>query len=535
MTYESFITRFDKVKPTQRGVMVKCPAHDDGSASLSVGKAKDGGVLVHCFAGCSTESILASLGLTTKDLFAKEQEPTKPFVAIKTQQPSETAKPVIDKIYSYTDSLGRELYQAIRLKPKSFRQRHQVDGKWIWNMDGVERVLYRLPEVSQADCVWIVEGEKDADRLVSLGFTATCNVGGAGKWLDAYTESLSGKHIVICGDNDEPGKKHVDLVFESISAKAKSVKIVKLPNSVKDVSDYVESFQIMEDAIKALDDLERSATPHIYGVKMPVYSMADISPLYKQQVDQSNTVQLNLSNWLPAFNRIRPLIPGELCLIIGDTGTGKTAILQNIATLSGLTTLMFEMELPMELLFERFFAIRAQLSCREIEQEYKSNGAFSHSSIMAQFPHIFICPESKITLEALEQIIIRSELKIGSKPALVLIDYVQLIQGKGTRYEKTSDIAEGLKVLAKSTRTIIVVTSQVARQTGQEEIGLHSGKDSGSLENSAGLVLGAWRDDEDPRLLTVSVLKCTKGGAGLKIPCEFNGETMTITQRPYEP
>lgn len=96
----------------------------------------------------------------------------------------------IDTAYSYQDALGREVFQVVRMVPKTLRQRHMANGKWIWNMEGVERVLYRLPEVLKAQRVWIVEGEKDADNVARLGFCATCNVGGAGMWLDAYTDAL---------------------------------------------------------------------------------------------------------------------------------------------------------------------------------------------------------------------------------------------------------------------------------------------------------------------------------------------------------
>ena len=54
--------------------------------------------------------------------------------------------------------------------PKSFRQRHLVKRHFVWKMDGVTRVLYRLPEILSAEEVWIVEGEKDADNPQSLGF-----------------------------------------------------------------------------------------------------------------------------------------------------------------------------------------------------------------------------------------------------------------------------------------------------------------------------------------------------------------------------
>ena len=175
--------------------------------------------------------------------------------------------------------------------------------------------------------------------------------------------------------------------------------------------------------------------------------------------------------------------------------------------------------------------MKAKLACSDIELEYRNVGGFGSRAVMSQFPNIFICPESRITLEQLETLIIKSELKIGEKPVLVLIDYVQLIQGPGNRYEKTSNVAEGLKVLAKTTKTIIVVASQVSRSDGQEEIGLHSGKDSGSLESSAGLVLGACRKADDPSLLMLKVLKSTKGGAGTEIACNFDGCKMLITER----
>ncbi len=74
----------------------------------------------------------------------------------------------------------------------------------------VRRVLYRLPEVIKAQTVCVTEGGKDADNLAKIGITATCNCGGAGKWRDDYSESLRGKDVVILGDDDEPGRAHVN-------------------------------------------------------------------------------------------------------------------------------------------------------------------------------------------------------------------------------------------------------------------------------------------------------------------------------------
>ena len=46
-----------------------CPAHEDRSPSLAVRELDDGRVLVHCFGGCSVESVLGAIGLDMTDLF----------------------------------------------------------------------------------------------------------------------------------------------------------------------------------------------------------------------------------------------------------------------------------------------------------------------------------------------------------------------------------------------------------------------------------------------------------------------------------
>ena len=536
MKYQDFIARFERQRKTSEGVLVTCPAHDDNpkTPSLSVSPARDGGVLLKCFAGCETTAVVAALRLTMKDLFAKE--PAKAFVApIRDSEPfTPTERPVIEKTYTYHDATGKDVYQVVRLKPKSFRQRHLVGDKWVWAMDGVIRVLYRLPEILKAQTVWIAEGEKDADNLAALGFQSTCNVGGGGKWLDGYSDSLRGKDVVICGDNDKTGAEHVELVFNSIAGTARTVKIVKLPVAVKDVSDFIATFKTKAEATESLVSLAAEALPHIKGIGLPVFTVDEAEEDYRRFARSMNENSFSLSKWLPSFRHLRPLVPGELVFVIGDTGTGKTGILQQIATAAlPLPTLMFEMELPRELMFERFAAMAAKLPCHEIEMAYRSpcNDSLSET-LRAKLRNLFICTEARLTLAKIEEYILRSELKIGEKPKVVLIDYIQLISATGpNRREKMSDIAEGLKALAKATRTIIIVSSQVARNKENPEPTLHSAKESGSIESSCGLLLGIWRDEKDGGLLNVKILKSTKGGAGLTIPCNFNGALMTITER----
>lgn len=68
------LARLDKVKANGAGKWKACcPAHDDRDPSLSIREAEDGKVLLHCWAGCETDSIAAAIGLTIRDLFPSEQ------------------------------------------------------------------------------------------------------------------------------------------------------------------------------------------------------------------------------------------------------------------------------------------------------------------------------------------------------------------------------------------------------------------------------------------------------------------------------
>lgn len=149
--------------------------------------------------------------------------------------------------YDYLDSDGRLLFQVVRRAPKSFFQRRPAPGgkSWINNLKGVTQVPYRLPDLlaSPEATVYVVEGEKDADRLASLGLVATCNAGGAGKWRAEHGEHLADRDIVILPDNDDAGSKHARQVLHDLHGKARSVRILALPDLPEkgDVSDWLDA------------------------------------------------------------------------------------------------------------------------------------------------------------------------------------------------------------------------------------------------------------------------------------------------------
>lgn len=64
------LSRLDKVRQSGPGRwMARCPAHDDGRASLSIRELDDGRVLIHDFAGCTSEEVIAAIGINWQALF----------------------------------------------------------------------------------------------------------------------------------------------------------------------------------------------------------------------------------------------------------------------------------------------------------------------------------------------------------------------------------------------------------------------------------------------------------------------------------
>jgi hypothetical protein len=70
VSVDAILSRIDAVRRVGPGRwLARCPAHDDRRASLSLRELDDGRVLVHDFAGCAVEEVLAAAGLTFDALY----------------------------------------------------------------------------------------------------------------------------------------------------------------------------------------------------------------------------------------------------------------------------------------------------------------------------------------------------------------------------------------------------------------------------------------------------------------------------------
>src|SRR4028118_159026 len=136
---------------------------------------------------------------------------------------------------------------------------------WVPGIEGIDRAdipIYRYAEVKKAiannELIFLPEGEDNVDKFWALGFAATCNIGGSGKWRDSDTRDLEGAKVVIVPDRDEPGINHAEGVYQHFPS---ALWLYPFPNSKAwenlpkskglDIADWIEHHQITADDIKA--------------------------------------------------------------------------------------------------------------------------------------------------------------------------------------------------------------------------------------------------------------------------------------------
>jgi putative DNA primase/helicase len=295
----------------------RCPAHDDQRASLSFRDSEDR-VLVNCHKSCSFQAITAAVGLKPSDFFHTSGAPSTPMAGrgAKTAGTGRAkSRPrVVAKTYDYRDEQGNLIFQVVREEPKGFFQRRLDEhGRWINNIKGLRRVIYRLPEIIDAmkrrasgdRIVVVVEGEKDADNLWALDIPSTTNAMGAKKWSDAYTRQLVAagvERVVILPDKDRNGEEHALMVARSCLSAGLNVKIVRLPNlpAKGDVTDWLDAGNSREALLEAFaaagDVVEGDLGPGTSGI--PTLSVASRTdnrldkPMKFHQTDLGNAERL---------------------------------------------------------------------------------------------------------------------------------------------------------------------------------------------------------------------------------------------------
>jgi hypothetical protein len=252
----------------------------------------------------------------------------------------DAARKVVVEQFDYPDAAGVLRFAVERIeyqnpdgafvlkdgkRKKTFRQKRpdpENPGRWIFNLDGVERLPYRQPELLEAvgleQTILIPEGERCVNALRAIGIPATCNSEGAGKWRPELNQYFADADVVLLPDNDEPGRDHVNEVGAQLTEIARRIRMLALPDlpSSGDVRDWLAAGGIRE----RLDEMVATAPEW----QPPAAEPATKSRLRWHGVSEPNEQR---QPWL-----IKGLLKqGGTALVSGQWGTGKTFMVLDLA------------------------------------------------------------------------------------------------------------------------------------------------------------------------------------------------------------
>ena len=345
-----------------------CPAHPDRRPSLSVKRGDNGQALVCCHAGCATEDVMAALGLRLADLYLdRKDRPANQWMVsgepLNGRQPvtrtngrtptnrrqsapaagtGQRSEPAGDRTtaaeYAYRDERGVEVFRKVRRADKSFGYRRNTTAGVEYKLGDARRVLYRLPEllaaVQAGEPVYVVEGEKDVDRLADEGHTSTCNHDGAGKWDEDYNAHFAGAHVVIVADRDKPGYRHARAVLTNLSiyGGVGSVRVVEPATTAEhdDVSDHLDAGRTLDELVPIEpDELVRLAgetpaapeggdVPFEESERTTGWERTDLGPILDGTYEAPQPAVLHRTDGVGLF------YPGLLHQVIGQPESGKS-------------------------------------------------------------------------------------------------------------------------------------------------------------------------------------------------------------------
>lgn len=502
---DDLLQKLKKAKHTPNGWMALCPAHSDANRSLSVAE-KNGKILLHCFAGCKVHSIVGSLGLQMSDLFEANGLHVNP--------PPPVQAKTITAIYEYFDADGTLSYENVRYHPKGFTQRRpDGNGGYIYNLQGVTRIPYRLPEIIQATKtpdaeIWLCEGEKDAESVRSLGFAASSFK----TWTDDFNQYVKSAHVVLFSDHDTAGQKQAADAANILSGNCLSVKVIGLfdgeplpKKNGKDISDYIQ------DALANGKDnigIAERLCQIVEGAE--VWTATQTTGQTVLQSD--NLFTLRAANEWIMDAKTRPIpktlfgefwFENELCILFADTGKGKSILAVQIgeSIASGQAIKGF----TQTALAQRVLYFDFELSDKQFESRYSEKPANSdyHTNHFVFSPNLFrleINPDADLPQGVkFEDFLIQSiedRLKeTGSK--VVVLDNITYLRSDTERAKDALPLMKELKRLKTQYDLSILALAHTPKRDLSRPITVNDLSGSKMLSNFADSIFAIGESQKD--------------------------------------
>ncbi|MBL7036316.1 replicative DNA helicase [Candidatus Microgenomates bacterium] len=231
----------------------------------------------------------------------------------------------------------------------------------------------------------------------------------------------------------------------------------------------------------------------------------------------------------------------NLIILAARPGVGKTAMslgfAQHIAVKEKRPVGFFSLEMSKEELVDRLLVAQADIDAWKLKTGKLSESDFTKlSNAMGELAEAPLFIDDTPALSILEMRTKARRLQVDSGVDLIVVDYLQLARSRGleNRVQEVSEIAEGLKNLARELKVPVIALSQLSRgieQRGVKRPQLSDLRDSGGIEQAADVVMFLWReDDEKIENIKLDIAK-HRNGPLASVPLFFKGDRIKFFPR----
>ena len=346
-------------------------------------------------------------------------------------------------------------------------------------------------------------------------------------------DKIGGMEYLALLPSKVPTTANVEKYINIVQEKSILRNLIKTANEIIDLgyegSEDVED--IMDSAEKKIFDLiqNKNRTGFSPVKEVLIESITKLEELYnrKQQITGVAT----------GFSELDYMTTGlhgsELILLAARPAMGKTAFAVNIATNAALKSnvpvAVFTLEMSKEQLVDRILSSEAMVDSNKIRTGKLEEEDWSKiASVLGPISESNIYIDDTPGITVMEIRTRCRKLKMEKDIGLIIIDYLQLIQGSGnrrngSREQEIAEISRSLKILAKELNVPVIALSQLSRAVESREDHrpmLSDLRESGSIEQDADIVMFLYRDDyynkdsEDKDLTEVIIAKHRGGSTG---------------------
>ncbi|SFG90068.1 replicative DNA helicase [Desulfotomaculum arcticum] len=319
-------------------------------------------------------------------------------------------------------------------------------------------------------------------------------------------EKVGGATYVATLTNISPTAANVEYYARIVEEKALLRNLINLSIRIADMGyeGNEDAERLMEEAEKMLFELGSRRTftafTEIKDILLETFKHFEFLQKHKGEITGVPTGFKELDNICQGLQ------PGDLIIVAARPSMGKTSFGMCIGYHAALQTkkpiAIFSLEMSKEQLVQRMICAEARIDQHKLRSGFISDTDWSQltqkARDMAQMP-IFIDDSGMLTIRQLRAKARRMHMERGL--ALIIIDYLQLMQGSRkveNRQQEIAEISRSLKALGKELNVPVMALAQLSRSVEQRQDKkpqLSDLRESGSLEQDADVVMFIYRDE----------------------------------------